>query len=145
MEQSSSTAAAYPGGTQGSAAGGAPSPLRDALKEGGKGISDAASAAKESARTDMESLRQDLNSLSETVREFVSQASGEAGKAARSATGALVEQAGETGSKLASAVAGQAKTFASELEEMGRKHPLIAMGSAVVVGVLIGLMGRSRS
>ena len=39
----------------------------------------------------------------------------------------------------------QAKTFASELENMGRRNPLGAMAAALMVGVLIGLIGRGRS
>jgi hypothetical protein len=51
----------------------------------------------------------------------------------------------ESGTQIATAATEQAKTFASELENMGRRNPLGAMAGAVLVGVLIGLMGRSRS
>ena len=43
---------------------------------------------------------------------------------------------------MASAATGQAKSFASELASMARRNPIGAMAGAVVVGVLIGLMGR---
>jgi hypothetical protein len=39
----------------------------------------------------------------------------------------------------------QAKTFASELETLGRNNPLGAMAAAMMVGVLIGLIGRGRT
>ena len=46
---------------------------------------------------------------------------------------------------MASAAKDQAKSFASELETMGRRNPLGAMAAAVMVGVLIGLISRGRS
>jgi len=36
----------------------------------------------------------------------------------------------------------QAKTLASELENIARRNPLGAIAGAVVLGALIGLMGR---
>jgi ElaB/YqjD/DUF883 family membrane-anchored ribosome-binding protein len=36
----------------------------------------------------------------------------------------------------------QAKTVASELESMARRNPLGAIAGAVLIGVLIGLVGR---
>ena len=45
-------------------------------------------------------------------------------------------------SDVASAASEQAKTFASELERMGRANPLGMIAGAVLVGVVIGLIGR---
>jgi hypothetical protein len=39
----------------------------------------------------------------------------------------------------------QAKSFASELEGMGRRNPLGAMAAALLVGVMIGVISRGRS
>jgi ElaB/YqjD/DUF883 family membrane-anchored ribosome-binding protein len=46
------------------------------------------------------------------------------------------------GAEMASAVSDRAKSFASELENMARRNPVGAIAGAVVVGVLIGLLGR---
>jgi ElaB/YqjD/DUF883 family membrane-anchored ribosome-binding protein len=45
-------------------------------------------------------------------------------------------------SDMASAASEQAKTFASELERMGRANPLGTIAGALLVGVVIGLIGR---
>jgi len=45
---------------------------------------------------------------------------------------------------MASAASDQAKSFASELENMARRNPLGAIAGAVAIGVLIGLLGRRR-
>jgi len=51
----------------------------------------------------------------------------------------------ESGSDMASAATDQAKSFASELEGMGRRNPLGAMAAALLVGVMIGVISRGRS
>jgi ElaB/YqjD/DUF883 family membrane-anchored ribosome-binding protein len=51
----------------------------------------------------------------------------------------------EKGTDFAAAATEQAKTFASELENMGRRNPLGAIAAALMVGILIGLLGRGRS
>jgi len=48
----------------------------------------------------------------------------------------------DKGAEMAGAVSGQAKTFASELENVARGNPLGALAGAVAVGFLIGMMGR---
>jgi ElaB/YqjD/DUF883 family membrane-anchored ribosome-binding protein len=48
------------------------------------------------------------------------------------------------GSEIATTAFKQAKTFASELETLGRNNPIGAMAAAMMVGVLIGLIGRGR-
>jgi ElaB/YqjD/DUF883 family membrane-anchored ribosome-binding protein len=45
-------------------------------------------------------------------------------------------------SDMASAASEQVKTFASELERMGRANPLGTIAGALLVGVVIGLLGR---
>jgi len=112
-------------------------------------IATAASDAMNSAGYDLQSLRQDFNSLKDTVTKFVTDASGEAAKSAREVTSHMAGQVSEVasgladkGAEMAGAVSGQAKTFASELETMARRNPLGAIAGAVVVGLLIGSMGR---
>jgi hypothetical protein len=48
----------------------------------------------------------------------------------------------DKGANLACSTTRQAKTFATELENMARRNPLGAIAGAVIVGVLIGMMGR---
>ena len=102
--------------------------------------------------TDLQSLREDLNTLKDTVAEFVSQAGTNAVKTARDATSNVASQVGnaasnvaEKGSEIATTASKQAKTFASELETLGRNNPIGAMVAAMMVGVLIGLIGRGRT
>src|ERR1700732_2798611 len=101
--------------------------------------------------TDLQSLRKDLNNLKDTGAEFVTQAGTDAVKTARDATSNVASQVGnaasnvaERGSEIATTASKQAKTFASEFETLGRNNPLGAMVAALMVGVLIGLIGRGR-
>lgn len=110
------------------------------------------SKALEHGSAEFQELRDDLNSLKETMTKFIAQASEDATKAARSASANVTAQMSgaaasiaERGSDLAAAATEQAKTFASELENMGRRNPLGAIAAAVMVGILIGLLGRGRS
>jgi hypothetical protein len=48
----------------------------------------------------------------------------------------------DRGSAMASSAQQQAKTFASELEGMARRNPIGALAGAVLIGVLIGALGR---
>jgi ElaB/YqjD/DUF883 family membrane-anchored ribosome-binding protein len=57
---------------------------------------------------------------------------------------AMVSDAGAAASDMAESATLQIKTFASELEGMARRNPLGTIAGAVIVGVLIGLMARSR-
>jgi ElaB/YqjD/DUF883 family membrane-anchored ribosome-binding protein len=107
----------------------------EALSRSQEGIENAASTLKDGASIDVENLRRDLNSLRDTVSRFVSQA-GEV-------SSSVASQVGDAASSLAAAKE-QAKTFASELESIGRRNPLGAMAAAFMVGVLIGLIGRGR-
>jgi ElaB/YqjD/DUF883 family membrane-anchored ribosome-binding protein len=106
----------------------------------------------EQSGAEFQALRDDLNSLKETVAKFVAQASEDATKAARSASANVTAQMSgaaaslaEKGTDFAAAATEQAKTFASELENMGRRNPLGAIAAALMVGILIGLLGRGRS
>jgi ElaB/YqjD/DUF883 family membrane-anchored ribosome-binding protein len=101
--------------------------------------------------TDLQSLREDLNNLKDTVAGFVSQAGTDAVETARDVTSNVASQVGnaasnvaERGSEIATTASKQVKTFASELEAFGRNNPLGAMAAAMMVGVLIGLIGRGR-
>ena len=123
--------------------------ISESVSRGSDAIGAAASDAMNSAGADLQSLRADLNSLRDTVAKFVSQAGSEAAKSAREVTSNVTDQVGGVasdlagkGAQMASAASDQAKSFASELENMARRNPIGAMAGAVVVGVLIGLLGR---
>jgi ElaB/YqjD/DUF883 family membrane-anchored ribosome-binding protein len=118
--------------------------VTDALNRGKEGLSNAASSLASNASNDVESLRKDLNSLKDTVSRFISQAGDVSSSVANQVSGAASDLA-ERGANVASAAKDQAKTFASELETIGRRNPLGAMAAAVMVGVLIGLVSRGRS
>jgi ElaB/YqjD/DUF883 family membrane-anchored ribosome-binding protein len=123
--------------------------VSESVTRGKEAIGAAATDAMNSAGSDLQSLRSDLNSLKDTVAKFVSQAGGEAAKSAREVASNLAGQVGSVASdvagksaEMASAASDQAKTFASELESMARRNPIGAIAGALLVGVLIGMMGR---
>src|ERR1700683_5205915 len=123
--------------------------LSDPINRGKDAIAEAANGAAKSAGFGLPGIRDDLNSLKDTLSRFMSQASDEALKSARQVTSNVAGQVSDAasdlanrGSQLASSAGDQAKTFANELEGMGRRNPLGALGGAGAVGVLIGIMGR---
>jgi ElaB/YqjD/DUF883 family membrane-anchored ribosome-binding protein len=128
---------------------GSGSTVSESLAYGKEAIGAAAADAMNSAGSDLESLRSDLNSLKEAFAKFVSQVGNEATKSARYVTSNLVGQIGDVasdvagkGADIASAASHQAKSFASELESMARRNPIGAIAGAVLIGVMIGMMGR---
>ena len=127
------------------------SPSITELMARGKEAIGAAAGAMDSAATDLQLLRKDLNSLKETVARLVSQAGGEAAKSARDVASNVTGQAGDIagdlmdrGANAASVATAEAKSFAAELERMTRSNPLAAIAGAVLIGALIGLLGRRR-
>jgi ElaB/YqjD/DUF883 family membrane-anchored ribosome-binding protein len=105
--------------------------------------------AMNSAGSDLTALRADLNGLKDTVTKFISQVSSEAAKSAREVTSSVADQVGGVatdyvgkGAEMTSAASEQAKTVVSELENIARRNPLGAIAGAVLIGVLIGLLGR---
>jgi ElaB/YqjD/DUF883 family membrane-anchored ribosome-binding protein len=94
---------------------------------------------------DLKALRSDLNSLTETVTNFIARTGNEAAKSAREITTNLAEQVGniaEKGANVASIASDQGKNLANELESMARRNPFGVIAGAVLVGVVIGMMGR---
>ena len=83
----------------------------------------------------------------EIPRQFLRAAAGsnQAREITSSVTGqvsSVASDMADKGANLASSTTQQAKTFATELENMARRNPLGAIAGAVMVGVLIGMMGR---
>jgi ElaB/YqjD/DUF883 family membrane-anchored ribosome-binding protein len=108
----------------------------DAFNRGKEGLTKAA--------YDLDGLRKDLDSLKDTVSKFVSQA-GDVSSSVATKVGNAASSLAESGSDIASAATDRAKSFASELEGMGRRNPLGAMAAALLVGVMIGVISRGRS
>jgi ElaB/YqjD/DUF883 family membrane-anchored ribosome-binding protein len=134
--------------------------IEDIMRSGGSGISDSVSRGKDavlavatdamsSAGSDLQSLRADINSLKDVVTKFISQASAEAAKSAQEVTTKVAGQVGgvasdlaDSGVELASTASKHAKSFASEIEGTARRNPIGAIASALMIGILIGFMGR---
>jgi ElaB/YqjD/DUF883 family membrane-anchored ribosome-binding protein len=136
------------GAAMGGNSPGGPS-VTNSMARGKEAIGAAATDAMDQAAADLKALRNDLNNLTDTVTKFVSQAGSEAAKSAREITsnvaGQVSSAAGDMadkGANIAAATTQQAKTFATELESMARRNPLGAIAGAVMIGVLIGMMGR---
>ena len=88
------------------------------------------------------SLRAELDALKTQFASFVAKAGSDAMKTAQQATAQVADKVTDKATDLANAATQQAKTFASELERMGRENPLGAIAGALLVGVVIGLIGR---
>jgi len=122
------------------------------FKTGQRTTGTSSSPAGSEGHADLDALRADFNTLKDTVANFVSKTSDDALQTAKQTTsdvatqiGNTASQIGDTASGIANAASEQVKTFASELERMGRNNPLGAIAGAVLVGVVIGLIGRGRS
>ncbi len=50
----------------------------------------------------------------------------------------------ESGAELADQVGRQARSVGSDLEDFVRKNPVASVGGAAVIGILLGLMARTR-
>jgi ElaB/YqjD/DUF883 family membrane-anchored ribosome-binding protein len=114
-------------------------------------IDDARKHAEQIA-VDLKTLREDLSHLTNTVKALVTQKKDDLVGSARDMSSNVAAQVGDTaaqlanrGSEFANSASQQAKTFASEVEAIGRANPLGAMAAALLVGVLIGMIGRGRS
>jgi ElaB/YqjD/DUF883 family membrane-anchored ribosome-binding protein len=104
------------------------------------------------SQTDLDSLRRQVTDLQNAMAKLISDAGNMAVKSAKEATSDVASQVGaaasniaDKSSEMAQAASEQAKTFASELEKMARANPLGSLAGALLVGVVIGLIGRSRS
>jgi ElaB/YqjD/DUF883 family membrane-anchored ribosome-binding protein len=127
-------------GNAGAAASRAASGVVETLNRGKDALGSAASDALNSASSDLQALRDDLNSLRDTMTTFMSEVSTEAMRSARDVSSAVAD----TGAKVASDAAQRGKSLANDLEDVARRNPLGAIAGAVMVGVLIGMMGRRR-
>jgi ElaB/YqjD/DUF883 family membrane-anchored ribosome-binding protein len=135
--QGSSKAASLPNNSQESVA--------SSISRGKGAVTTAASEAVDAGGAALKALQSDLSDLKETVDKLVSRSGNETAKSACEVAGEVStgqSDIAERGAHVASAVTDQAKTLVTELENIARRNPLGALASAVVVGILIGLMGR---
>jgi ElaB/YqjD/DUF883 family membrane-anchored ribosome-binding protein len=116
--------------------------------EGGAGAESSASPA---GTTDLSKVLEEVASLRDILTKYVSGAGSDAAKTVRDVGQSVTSQIGsaasgvmEAGASMANTASKQTKTFASEIESAARKNPLGAMAGALLVGVLIGLLGRGR-
>jgi ElaB/YqjD/DUF883 family membrane-anchored ribosome-binding protein len=125
--------------------------VSESVARGRDAVSAAANDAINATGGDLQTLRTDLNRLKETVSAFMAQATAEATRSAREASSNVVGRIGDVagdiaqrGSTMAATATDQARSVASEFEGMVRRNPLGAMTGAVMVGILIGMLGRRR-
>jgi ElaB/YqjD/DUF883 family membrane-anchored ribosome-binding protein len=119
--------------------------VANSMSRGKEAVGSAAADASAAAEDNLKALRSDLTDLKDTVARFISRAGNETAKSAREVArqvGATASDLAERGSTAASAATDQAKTMATELEKIARGNPLGAIAGALVVGVVIGMMGR---
>jgi ElaB/YqjD/DUF883 family membrane-anchored ribosome-binding protein len=119
--------------------------VASSMSRGKEAVTSAASDATAGAEDNLKALWSDLTDLKDTVAQFISRAGNETAKSAREIAGhvsATASDLAERGSNAALAATDQAKTMASEFEKLARGNPLGAMAGALVVGVVIGMMGR---
>lgn len=126
--------------------------VSESVARGRDAVSAAANDAINAAGGDLQTLRTDLNRLKETVSAFMAQATAEATRSAREASSNVVGRIGDVagdiaqrGSTMAATATDQARSVASEFEDMVRRNPIGAMTGAVMFGILIGILGRRRS
>jgi ElaB/YqjD/DUF883 family membrane-anchored ribosome-binding protein len=135
--QGSSKTGSFPSNSQDSVA--------SSIHRGKEAVTTAASNAMETGGSALNALQSDLSDLKETVAKLMSRASNETAKSTREIAGQVRTAASdiaERGAHVASAATDQAKTFVTEMENMARRNPLGTLAGAVIVGVLIGMMGR---
>jgi ElaB/YqjD/DUF883 family membrane-anchored ribosome-binding protein len=115
------------------------------VNRGKEAIGDAASEAMETGRAELTALQRDISDLKETMTKFIDRSGNEAARSARAVAGqvgAAASDNAQRGANVASVATDQAKTFASELENMARRNPIGTLAGVLAVGVLIGMMGR---
>jgi ElaB/YqjD/DUF883 family membrane-anchored ribosome-binding protein len=131
--------------TGGSFASNSQESVASSINHGKQAVTAAASGAMDAGEAALKALQSDLNDLKETVEKLISRGSSETAKSAREVAGqvsAAASDIAERGAHVASTATDQAKTLVMELENIARRNPLGALAGSVVVGILIGMMGR---
>jgi ElaB/YqjD/DUF883 family membrane-anchored ribosome-binding protein len=135
--------------TQSKAAGfGDLSGTASAVDRSKEALGTAASEALDAGKSELKSLQNDMSDLKDTVAKFIDRAGSQTAKSAREVAGqvgAAASDIAQRGANVASAATDQAKTFATEFENMARRNPLGVFAGVLLAGVLIGMMGRRSS
>ncbi len=110
---------------------------------------DAASSPREAGelRDDLDKLRADIASLRESLGRVVNGVAEEATKTVQGAaaqTGATAQGLADSGLDLAASAKDQALGLVGELETIARRNPLGALGGALLVGMVLGMITRGR-
>jgi hypothetical protein len=118
--------------------------VANAVDQGKADIAFSVDAARVSFDEDFRKLKADLAGLQETMTRFASGAGGAAAITVKNVGHTVASHAGSAAGELAGSATDQIKTFASELEGMARRNPLRALAGTLALGVLVGMMTRSR-
>jgi ElaB/YqjD/DUF883 family membrane-anchored ribosome-binding protein len=115
----------------------------------GKEATTAGKDTGERGQDEIAALREDLSNLKETVTKIISAATHDVASSARDVTSNLAGRVNTAAGELAdkgrdavSATTDHAKNIMNEFESMARRNPIGTLAGAVVVGVMIGMMGR---
>lgn len=121
----------------------------EALSRGKEAASAAGAEAASSGASAVQSLRSEIKNIQDMVTRLAAQSGREAVDSARHAAAAAAERVGDVAGDLArssadaaAAATDRAKSVAGELEGMARRNPMGVIAGAVVIGVLIGVLGR---
>jgi ElaB/YqjD/DUF883 family membrane-anchored ribosome-binding protein len=120
----------------------------EALARGKEAASAAGAEAASAGASAVESLRCEIKTIQELVTRLAAQSGREAANVAAAAADRIGDVAGDlarSGANAAAAATDRAKSLGGELEGMARRNPMGVIAGAVVIGVLIGVFGRSRS
>jgi ElaB/YqjD/DUF883 family membrane-anchored ribosome-binding protein len=100
---------------------------------------------------DLRTLREDLNNLTGNVAKLVSKTKNDTTKSVREMTSNMTDRVGsiagdlaEKSSNAASGATNQVKLFGAEIESIAHRNPFGTLAGAVIVGILIGMLGRKR-
>lgn len=123
----------------------------DEVKKGAEEIRAAAGDAADDVSDDLRQLREDIAKLSETVAliatsrgSAAASAVSEGVRAVRDNVYATAADAGRAGADIAGSAKQHATSFACDVEDTVRRNPLGAVLTSLGVGILIGMMSRSR-
>ena len=120
----------------------------EALARGKEAASAAGAEAASASASAVESLRSEIKTIQELVTRLAAQSGRDAANVAAAAADRIGDVAGDlarSGANAAAAATDRAKSLGGELEGMARRNPMGVIAGAVVIGVLIGVFGRSRS
>jgi ElaB/YqjD/DUF883 family membrane-anchored ribosome-binding protein len=118
--------------------------ISESAARGRDAIGAAANDAVNAAGSDLQTLQSDLNRLKDTVSAFMAQVTADATRSAREVSSNVVGRVGDAAGDFARRGSAMASTTTEEFEDIVRRNPIGAITGAVMVGILIGMLGRRR-